>query len=380
MGVKNSALAWFYSYLSDRSQCVDINGNLSTPRKINISVMQGSVLGPLLFICFINDLYTASKLFTLLFADDTCCLSAGKNLKDLIKFCNEELQKIANWFSANKLAVNVNKCKYIIFHNKGKKIPLEDEKIIFNCNEIGKDDITENIVPLDRIHSDAYLADNHCFKYLGILLDENLSFRYHVDYICKKLSKSLFCLRRAKPLLNKKALRTLYFAIFHSHLLRTLYFAIFHSHLLYCANIIGCASKTDLKKITVLQKKAIRIISNSNYNAHTKPIFNDLKILPFDNILYEQKMLFMHGIYNNYAPPSFLNIWSKNIVRDLSHELRNENNFVLPRPRFEGFKKYPLYTFAKTWNESGNLRLYSNLTTFKIALRNQLLEQLDPDE
>ena len=115
--------------------------------------------------------------------------------------------------------MNLNKCKYIIFHNKGKKIPLEDKKIIFNCNEIGKDDITENIVPLDRIHSDAYLADNHCFKYLGILLDENLSFRYHVDYICKKLSKSLFCLRRAKPLLNKKALRTLYFAIFHSHLL-----------------------------------------------------------------------------------------------------------------------------------------------------------------
>ena len=79
-------------------------------------------------------------------------------------------------------------------------------------------------------------------------------------------------------------------------------------------------------------------------------------------------------------PPSFLNVWPKNIYRDLSHELRNEDNFELPRPRFEGFKKYPLYTFAKTRNESGDLRLYSNLTTFKIALRNQLLVQLDPDE
>ena len=199
--------------------------------------MQGSVLGPLLFLCFINDLHTASKLFTLLFADDTCCLYAGKNLKDLIKFCNDELQKIANWFSANKLAVNVNKCKYIIFHNKGKKLQFDNEKIIFNCNEIGKDDFSENILPLDRIHADANLAENRCFKYLGILLDENLSFRNHIDYICKKLSKSLFCLRRAKPLLNEKALRTLYFAIFHSHLL-------------YCANLIGCASKTDFKKIT----------------------------------------------------------------------------------------------------------------------------------
>ena len=367
LGVNDNALAWFNSYLSGRTQCVNINGILSSPRNINISVMQGSVLGPLLFLCFINDLHTASKLFTLLFADDTCCLYAGKNLKDLIKFCNDELQKIANWFSANKLAVNVNKCKYIIFHNKGKKLQFDNEKIIFNCNEFGKDDFSENILPLDRIHADANLAENRCFKYLGILLDENLSFRNHIDYICKKLSKSLFCLRRAKPLLNEKALRTLYFAIFHSHLL-------------YCANLIGCASKTDLKKIAVLQKKAIRIISNSNYNAHTKPIFNDLKILPFENILYEQKMLFMHAIYNNYAPPSFLNVWPKNVNRDLPHELRNESNFVLPRPRFEGFKKYPLYSFAKSWNESGDLRLYSNPTTFKITLRNQLLEQLDSDD
>ena len=147
LGVNDNALAWFNSYLSGRTQCVDINGILSSPRNINISVMQGSVLGPLLFLCFINDLHTASKLFTLLFADDTCCLYAGINLKDLIKFCNDELQKIANWFSANKLAVNVNKCKYIIFHNKGKKLQFDNEKIIFNCNEIGKDDFSENIVP-----------------------------------------------------------------------------------------------------------------------------------------------------------------------------------------------------------------------------------------
>ena len=91
-------------------------------------------------------------------------------------------------------------------------------------------------------------------------------------------------------------------------------------------------------------------------------------------------MLFMHAIYNNYAPPSFLNVWPKNVNRDLPHELRNESNFVLPRPRFEGFKKYPLYSFAKSWNESGDLRLYSNPTTFKITLRNQLLEQLDSDD
>ena len=131
-----------------------------------------------------------------------------------------------------------------------------------------------------------------------------------------------------------------------------------------------------MKRITILQKKAIRLITNSSYNSHTKPLFEKLKILPFVDILHEQKMIFMHSVYNNYAPVSFSNIWTKNNDREQQYELRNENNFLLPRPRFEGFKKYPLYSFAKTWNESGDLRLYSNPITFKIALRNQLLEQL----
>ena len=88
----------------------------------------------------------------------------------------------------------------------------------------------------------------------------------------------------------------------------------------------------------------------------------------------------MHSVYNNYAPESFSNSWTKKFFGEQHYELRNENNYLLPRPRFEGFKKYPFFSFAKTWNESGDLRLYSNSTTFKIALRNQLLEQLVSDD
>ena len=273
------------------------------------------------------------------------------------------MQKIANWFSANQLAVNVSKCKFLVFHNKGKRLNFEGETIVYNLNEIGNDDFHSNIIPLERIHNDAQDVASQTYKYLGILLDENLTFNYHVDFICKKLSKALFCLRRAKSVLNKKALLILY----HS---------TFHSHLLYCSNILGCASTPNIKRISVLQKKAIRLITLSNYNAHTELLFKQLDILPFDKILYESKMKFMHAIYNNNAPPSFVNIWPKNINRDQQYDLRNQDNFVVPKPRFEGFKKYPLYSFAKTWNESGDLRLYSNFNTFKIALRDQLLGQL----
>jgi hypothetical protein len=131
LGIKNNALAWFKSYLTNRQQCVEINGRRSGPRKIKLSVMQGSVLGPLLFLCFINDLGNISELFKLLFADDTCALHSDKDFTSLINFANRELQKILNWFSSNKLAVNVNKCKYIIFHNRGKIVP-EAPKIVFN--------------------------------------------------------------------------------------------------------------------------------------------------------------------------------------------------------------------------------------------------------
>ena len=114
---------WFKSYLSNRKQIVDINGTHSEIRNLNISVLQGSVLGPILFLCFINDLWTVSDLFMLMFADDTSALKSGKNIEELIQNVNTELNKIAIWFRANKLAVNVSKTKYIIFRGRGKKIP-----------------------------------------------------------------------------------------------------------------------------------------------------------------------------------------------------------------------------------------------------------------
>ena len=106
LGVRDTALQWFKSYLSNRKQQVDINGTFSELKNLPISVLQGSILGPILFLCFINDLWTVTNLFTLMFADDTSALKSGKNLNLLITEVNIELNKIAVWFRANKLAVN----------------------------------------------------------------------------------------------------------------------------------------------------------------------------------------------------------------------------------------------------------------------------------
>ena len=154
LGLNGIVHKWFTSYLEGRSQCVDINGHLSKEKSIDISVLQGSILGPLLFLCFINDLHTVTNLLTLLFADDTAGLS-GLNLNELITDVNIEINKLANWFRANKMAVNVSKTKYIIFKPKGVKINIEQvDGIVYDENEIGMPKIESKITPLVRIHNE----------------------------------------------------------------------------------------------------------------------------------------------------------------------------------------------------------------------------------
>ncbi len=134
MGIKGVAYKWFKNFLKGRSQKVD----LSEEEELNISVIQGSTLGPIIFLCYINDFYSATTLFSVLFADDTTCLSKRKNLQELLTYVKEELQKIAVWFRSNKMAVNTSKTKFIVFRTHGKRINVNDCVLTFNNNEPGQ--------------------------------------------------------------------------------------------------------------------------------------------------------------------------------------------------------------------------------------------------
>jgi hypothetical protein len=154
MGVRGVAHNWFKNYLAGRSQFVDINGTKSDPLSIDISVIQGSILGPILFLCYINDFYIATTLFSVLFTNDTTSLGKGNNLRELTNYVNGELQKISNWFRANKMAVNTAKTKFIVFRTRGKRINPDDCRLEFNSNEIGHEQNPDKIVPITRIHLD----------------------------------------------------------------------------------------------------------------------------------------------------------------------------------------------------------------------------------
>ena len=153
MGIQENAHRWFVSYLTDRSQCVDIGGTFSTFQELAISVIQGSTLGPILFLCYINDFWAATSLFSVLFADDTTGLAKGKNLSNLTEYINLELQKISLWYKANKMAVNTSKTKFIVFRTHGKVINPQDCNIVFNSNEIGSP-VDQNLIwPIERVHN-----------------------------------------------------------------------------------------------------------------------------------------------------------------------------------------------------------------------------------
>ena len=142
------------------------------------------------------------------------------------------------------------------------------------------------------------------------------------------MSKSIYCINRAKHFLPQSALLTLYYSLIHSHLL-------------YCPLIYSCTNKTNLEKIFPTQKKALRIATNSKFHDHTAPLFSKHKILSLEKIILQAKLHFMHSINYNYAPPTFQHHWQKNTARNLNNALRNQNDFTMPRANYSFFYQIP---------------------------------------
>ena len=196
-GIRGKANDWFKSYLTNRKQFVSINGLNSNELLIKIGVPQGSVLGPLLFLVYINDLHLAIKYSTTrLFADDTSLLIKNKSLKQLKKHLNIDLRNLTRWLKANKISLNANKTELLVFRHPNKIINY-DLKLKID----GK-----------RLYPSKYV------KYLGILIDSHLNWCFHTDLLSTKLSRSIGMLSKIRHYVSKDTLRMIYFGIFSSQL------------------------------------------------------------------------------------------------------------------------------------------------------------------
>jgi hypothetical protein len=154
-------------------------------------------------------------MFSALFADDTTSLAKGLILADVIAYVNCELQKMANWFRANKMCLKASKTKYPIFRTLNKPVDPNICNVVYNTNEIGLPEDPALITPNERIFED---SQERSFKLLGVHFDEHLSFRHHIDILCTKLSKSMYCLNRVKNFVDKPSLLKLYYSMVHSNI------------------------------------------------------------------------------------------------------------------------------------------------------------------
>ena len=366
IGIRGTILNWFKSYLSDRKQFVSIDSVNSMLKDISLGLPQGSILGPILFLIFMNDMPNSTLLFILLFCDDTTILASGPNLNDLINLVNTELQKISMWFRANKMSLHPLKTKFTIFHPAPNSIPWNDINIVIDENDVGCLNHNQDLVKkLDYVNNQSAIP---AIKFLGIYFDSSLNFKYHIEQLNTKLSKALFSLQRCKNILTPEALRSLYYSTFHCHLIYGLLaYTGTHNYLI-----------DDIFK---KQKRAMRSIANVKYNAHTGPIFKKFKILPFPALIEYFKLNFMYLYKSNNLPKSFRNsnYWILNQNRNVPYALRFQEDFHIPYYRLAIVSRLPLISFPKAWNESSlpeNIKSKPNYQLFKKHLKNYLLENI----
>ena len=322
-GVRGIPYNFFESFLSNRSQKVFVNSSYSsTAKNITLGVPQGSVLGVLFFLIYINDLPHCSKFLTSMYADDSTFLMSDCNYKDLESKVTAELPMLNEWFAANKFSLNLKKSNFMVFSPSLNNSPR------LNLN-MPTSDTPINIEQIPKINGDKSL------KLLGIQIDEKLNLKDHISNVCKSLNRSLFFLSRVKHFLPLYCRKQLYFA----HV---------HSLLVYCLPLLSMSYKTDLSRLEKLQRKAVRITYNVNYRADTIPLFHNLEALALSDLIERSILKFMHNIYSYKKPKDLVDFWPLTVSND--YLLRSSSRFHLPLVKNVRLSYMPQFKFPYTFN------------------------------
>ena len=342
-GIIGTNNEWFKNYLSNRKQYVTYNNYKSTTKTITCGVPQGSILGPLLFLLYINDLSTVSKdIFSILFADDSNLFVSDKDVNKLTLKMNNALKEVQEWLFCNKLSLNVLKTHYMIFTSSKNMVADQQIRI---CN-----------TAIDR----AYVT-----KFLGVQIDSKLSWKDHIQHTCKKVSKTIPIIAKARKKLPINCLIKLYYSIVYPYFI-------------YCNQVWGNCHKETLKPLLVLQKRVIKTISSSPYRAKSLPLYIKHKLLTLQDINTYTTGIFMYKtIKSNIPSNSMFKSFYKLNKAFHEHETRHANDIKPPFSR-NALRISSIRIFGATiWNAiPQEIRNSPSIDVFKKNFKSYLLDDM----
>ncbi|XP_024116978.1 uncharacterized protein LOC112138628 [Oryzias melastigma] len=338
-GIRGVALSWVKSYLTERKQFVKINEFTSEAKGISCGVPQGSILGPLLFNIYINDIFNVSKLLKLiLFADDTNIFYSTDNQRELINVLNTELIKIKSWMDYNKLSLNLDKSKVMFFGNYKANTELSIKV---------NNDLIESVTEM---------------KFLGIVIDKKLSWKPHIRHIQTKVSKSISIINKSKYILEYNCRYLLYCSLILP------YFT-------YCIEVWGNNYKSSLHPLFLLQKRAIRIIHKAGYLDHTNNLFYQSRILKLYDLVDFYTAQLLYRASGKTLP---YNIQKQFLENEGGYKLRGCRNFKVRLIRTTKKSFCVSVCGTKLWNKLSNeLKQCSSIYKFKKMYKETLISQYE---
>ena len=335
-GIRGTALSLFTSYLTGRTQYVEIKGFASPKRSVSLGVPQGSVLGPLLFLLYINDIVNSTNLFSFnLFADDTTLFCENSNPNNLLSVCNRELDKVNSWIIANRLSLNTEKTVFMLF--SGKKRVGTIPELFFAGRPICHVEET---------------------KFLGIIIDRNLTWIPQVKAVCSKVSRNIGVIYKVHNLLTEKTLKMLYYSFIYPFL----YYGII---------FWGGTAKTRFNRVFRLQKRAVRVITGSGYLDHTAPLFKSHFLLKLSDIYSLEIGKFM---YNDQHTRNIFSLTPRSSVHH--YNTRGINQLNIPAIRTSRAGNFLKSTGVKIWNSlPDEFKDSTTVAAFKNKYKNHILNQ-----
>lgn len=337
------ALALFKSYLNKRTQQVKIGNVMSESTSVDYGVPQGSILGPLLFILYINDLPLHVEHCEMdIYADDSTFHLSGKAVPDIQDKIQTDLDLIDKWCSENKMYINIEKTKCMTVGTRQKLSCQDDHLKLHIKNEA--------------------LQTSKCEKVLGVEVDPTLTWSAQVDQICSAVSSRIYLLSKIKQYLNLEA-RKLFCNGYILPLID------------YCCTIWGNCSEDNLNRVLKLQKRAARLVFDAGPLSSSEPLFKELKWMPVKTRINYHKLLLIYKSLHHQAP-EYLSGNLTYVGENNPYCLRNavKGNLYPNKPKTELYKKSFQYSASVLWNDLPNdIRQCSNLHIFKKRLKNYLL-------